>query len=913
MNKAPYIIDRQLPISQDFEELKNEALAYIQEYSGTEWTNFNPGDPGVTILEQVCYALTELGYCLDFPIKDILTTKKDKKIHIKDQFFKAEKILTTSPITINDYKKSLIDEVDGIQNVIIKPNSSALISAMGTYEVWLYVNNLSNEDTTICKAAYLHLNSNKNIGEIFGYPKILQPVTYKLQGTITLNSNTDLVQTVKAIKRAIKCAIFPVVKPHGYQTLKEQGHDINSIYNGPLLKTGCILDKQLGSKKNTLKIADAIQCIESVQEVESVSNLSFAKPGNETLPNFSPEEATSLFNEIIRVDLDASIEDELYFEYNGSTITSAKLTDSPVSSVGFDTGIDQIKSTLYTKPEIPKGSYRNIESYYSIQNTFPEIYNIGANAVNSKTALVDQAQSRQLKAYLSLFDQVLANQFSQLSHLDDLLSFKNSQYGDYADKKAFYDLKDSFEKKHIEYPAPYLKFTATYFYQSLYNIPNIRTLLRGYETFDFSLEKKSSKALQNESWKAFKNSPYNAYIHGLMDCIESPTTALERRNNILNHLLARHGQSPLLIDAIISNSIYTEDEMQDRIIFKSLYLQNFALLSYYQQRSYSYLSATILDVEIENVSLQTIQDLSTEVQEDFIFSARDIDTIEKIEINDFTNFPAIALRANLLLGLRTLYRNFIIETPLKTEPFTNLQLEKKSLDFVVPPQELINQAYWFMNYCGAIYVETALLINSAVFSLTIYYNKVKWATLPNLSFNEFVLLENLLQNLGLNKILDYVKEDQLTLNNKSYPIQFGTPINTDIIDVNLITFGGTAQWSDSFSLDITAALFTTSFLVIFPAYLFQTTEQEQRFMEDYALLIDQSLAPHISYVPATLSYEDLANLREGYIKWHNDFIYVPETSLQTPSTVFKEQNAYTIQLLEILKSIESFEPLFTAT
>jgi len=65
-NSNHYIIDTPLPLNRDFNGLKNEGLAFIQEHIGHEWTNLNPSDPGITILEQLCYALTELGYCNDF-------------------------------------------------------------------------------------------------------------------------------------------------------------------------------------------------------------------------------------------------------------------------------------------------------------------------------------------------------------------------------------------------------------------------------------------------------------------------------------------------------------------------------------------------------------------------------------------------------------------------------------------------------------------------------------------------------------------------------------------------------------------------------------------------------------------------------------------------------------------------------
>jgi hypothetical protein len=40
----------------DFASLRQEALALIPRLAGENWTDHNSHDPGITILEQVCYA-----------------------------------------------------------------------------------------------------------------------------------------------------------------------------------------------------------------------------------------------------------------------------------------------------------------------------------------------------------------------------------------------------------------------------------------------------------------------------------------------------------------------------------------------------------------------------------------------------------------------------------------------------------------------------------------------------------------------------------------------------------------------------------------------------------------------------------------------------------------------------------------
>ena len=44
----------------DYENLRKEGIAWLKKLARSEWTDFNAHDPGITILEQVCYALTDL-------------------------------------------------------------------------------------------------------------------------------------------------------------------------------------------------------------------------------------------------------------------------------------------------------------------------------------------------------------------------------------------------------------------------------------------------------------------------------------------------------------------------------------------------------------------------------------------------------------------------------------------------------------------------------------------------------------------------------------------------------------------------------------------------------------------------------------------------------------------------------------
>lgn len=99
--------------TQDFNYLREKGLQYIQQLSGKLWTDHNLHDPGITILEVLCYALMDLGYRTNFSVND-LVTEKDGSL-VKNSFHPAAEIFTTHPVTINDYRKLLVD-ISGIRN-----------------------------------------------------------------------------------------------------------------------------------------------------------------------------------------------------------------------------------------------------------------------------------------------------------------------------------------------------------------------------------------------------------------------------------------------------------------------------------------------------------------------------------------------------------------------------------------------------------------------------------------------------------------------------------------------------------------------------------------------------------------------------------------------------------------------------
>lgn len=95
--------------SEDYIFLRKKGLELIEQLGSDKWTNYNITDSGITILENAVYAQTEMGYRLDFPITDFLAEALNKG-GFDQAFYSAAEILTTSAITISDYRRLLIDK-----------------------------------------------------------------------------------------------------------------------------------------------------------------------------------------------------------------------------------------------------------------------------------------------------------------------------------------------------------------------------------------------------------------------------------------------------------------------------------------------------------------------------------------------------------------------------------------------------------------------------------------------------------------------------------------------------------------------------------------------------------------------------------------------------------------------------------
>ena len=217
-----------LPATKDFDYLREKGLIYIQQLSGKLWTDHNLHDPGITILEVLCYALMDLGYRTGFSVNDMIR-EEDGSV-TENAFHPAKKIFTTDPITINDYRRILVD-MPGIRNAWLFPKDENGNTWQEGIHLFAYCKNSlllheSDIDTQITiPEDRQHVRNNEEVKIKGLYAVKIELDEHPLFGD--LNSS---VVAIKFIKADLASSEAQVVFPH-WSSNDVKNRELASMFN----------------------------------------------------------------------------------------------------------------------------------------------------------------------------------------------------------------------------------------------------------------------------------------------------------------------------------------------------------------------------------------------------------------------------------------------------------------------------------------------------------------------------------------------------------------------------------------------------------------------------------------------------------------------------------------------------------
>ena len=549
MEEPKYIDESlQLPKAMDFSFLRNEGIKKIQELTGAYWTDFNLHDPGVTILEQLCYGITDIAYRANVDIEQHLFSGNIDEL----PFYKPEQTLTNSPLTIEDYRKIFIDAISEIKNIWFEPVSQFESGFNGLYRVLIDVFGSHVGDDQVKEKILADVKNlfskTRNLGEDIYELKILEEIPVNIHADIETDGIHNLESILAKVYFEVEQLLAPEIKFYSLNELISNGKEYDEIFNGPKLKHGFILNESLVPQQNTIVVSDIVRNIMQIDGIVSVKQL-----GLEVDNEFFSSQYIVPDGKIPRIitkDIltgNKMLSSEIKFhkgslEYKGLSIKVFKRYLNEF--VSENKKAFRVSESTFELPD--EKLDQNYCEYYSVQNHFPAIYGVGKDGIPGRHDKKRNAQAKQLKSYLLIFEQFMANYLAQLAHFKDIFSLHK-------------------------------KVDQTYYTQTLDNVPNVKGLLadKEYNMSDSYLD------LQNISGN---------YYNGLVQLNALFDDYADRRNRFLDYLLAIHGESFSQYTLQQFNYYYTEVEFEHHLIkCKNALLQNLGDINYSRQIGYDYL------------------------------------------------------------------------------------------------------------------------------------------------------------------------------------------------------------------------------------------------------------------------------------------------------------------------------------
>ncbi len=439
----------------DFSFLRSKGLEYIEKLSGNLWTDYNTHDPGVTILEVLCYALTDLGMRMEMPLENILAPEDKTAQKISDQFFRATQILPSKPVNENDYRKLFID-IEGVKNCWLKPFEKTVyldckndqlaynpkllakltgdFNLQGLYSITVDFDTLDEDlfPTDELKATEYdrikaliteRFHANRNLCEdLAEITKVeVHPISVCASIDVLPEADEELVHA--RILRAIDNYFSPSLRFYSLKQMFDKGYTSDQIFEGPLLANGFIDPKELEAAglRTEVRLSDIMQLIMNIEGVNFIKDISINNCNNPT------DETDSWLICVEPGKKPVRCTDSAYSYYKGvlPVNVNQKKVEKYLDDLEKTEKDEQAKVNLDMEISVPTGTYFNTRESTTIQNDFPDTYGIGLNGLSSQVGTARKSQARQLKGYLLFFDQILASYFAHLEKVKDLLSVDN--------------------------------------------------------------------------------------------------------------------------------------------------------------------------------------------------------------------------------------------------------------------------------------------------------------------------------------------------------------------------------------------------------------------------------------------------------------------------------------------------------
>ena len=468
----------------DFQVLRAEGIRHVQDLAGGRWTDYNLHDPGVTILEQLCYALTELAYRADFPVADHLCGEDGSIDYDAQALFKPEDILPCRALTAADYRAALLAEVPELADAALEPHPTK----PGLLRLRLRLRERVRPQTpetsekpgapetpetpetaeaTVQKARAAWRRW-RTLGEDIDEEVVLVGERRcALHAEIEVSGARDPAAVLAEVYHRCAQFITGAVPLRSVEEMLLAGVPLEQAYDGPPVAWRVDAARaavQAEARRTRLVVGDLAALIRTVPGVHDVRHVKLQveqdPPNARSVEWQGPRWELSLRVPGYGADLS-----QVHLTRRGSAL---RIDEDAVASE-YDDLRARSRSAVQVAMEgqrvadLPRGNHRPASPYLSVAHQFPPVYGLGPQGL-APADRAAAARTTQLVSYLALFEQTLAHGQTHLAHLRELFAPAHAQQPSY-----WWQMLGDAEVPGIE---------------SLYRLPVLDLQAQAFERFD---------------------------------------------------------------------------------------------------------------------------------------------------------------------------------------------------------------------------------------------------------------------------------------------------------------------------------------------------------------------------------------------------------------------------------------------
>lgn len=298
------------------------------------------------------------------------------------------------------------------------------------------------------KAAY---HRNRNLGEDLCRLDVINVEQVAVCADVHVEPDADIERVQAEIWFAIENYLAPSIPFYSLSEMLADGTPVEDIFNGPILDNGFIkqVDLDAAQLRKVVRGSDIINLVMDIEGVVSISKLQITKYDGEGNPVRGSVDPTFVNGEPVFDANRLSASWLLYVSDTHQPRLYHNLSNFTFNKEGLPFLVDQdeaydVLTQLRGAAERPKlpgvknnipvptGVERKADDISPVQYLLPLTYGVGPEGLPGHSGPLRRAQALQLKAYLMVFEQLLANAFQQVADVSKLFSLSNTTAATYA-------------------------------------------------------------------------------------------------------------------------------------------------------------------------------------------------------------------------------------------------------------------------------------------------------------------------------------------------------------------------------------------------------------------------------------------------------------------------------------------------